>query len=305
MSLGFRRGRPSLRGAVRYLRIIRSTRPAVVHAWMFHANVLAWLARLAVPVPVVLSSVHNVNERGDRPRHSALLRLRLLAYRWTDRLSELTSHVSERGAQRYVRARTCARDRMRFVPNGTDMERFERDPSTRGDMRAELGIEPRDRVLITVGALTAQKNQAALVDAFACVAATHTSLKLLVVGDGPLSADLAEQCRRLRLGDRVELLGLRRDIPALMSAADVFVLPSRFEGMPVVILEAFAAGLPVLATSVGSVPQLVSERTGWLIPPGDAHELERALNEVCEAEPTRLSDRGQTAARLRQSALRR
>jgi glycosyltransferase involved in cell wall biosynthesis len=133
-------------------------------------------------------------------------------------------------------------------------------------------------VVGTIGRLDPVKDQTGLIAAFAGLARSETSAVVAIVGEGPSRAALEGEIGERGLADRVRLLGERRDIPALLRAFDVFVLPSRAEGMSNTILEAMATGLPVIATDVGGNPELVEpEMTGCLVPSGNPQALETAL----------------------------
>jgi len=187
--------------------------------------------------------------------------------------------------------------------NGVDLTRFqEKDAST--IIRAQLpGVDDDDILIGTVGRLQAEKDQATLVNAFASLLSQLSSeqkhIKLLLIGDGPDREKLGVLVEERRLTERVIFLGARNDIPDLLSALDVFVLPSRGEGISNTILEAMASGLPVIATHVGGNPELVAESrtnstsltsltnstsltsltnsTGILVPPNDAGKMAEAL----------------------------
>ncbi|MBB6030465.1 glycosyltransferase [Oceanithermus desulfurans] len=133
-------------------------------------------------------------------------------------------------------------------------------------------------VLIHVGRFAPQKNHDLLIQGFALALARHPYLELWLVGDGHLRPHIQSLVQELSLQKHVRFLGLRKDIPELMKQADVFLLPSDWEGVPLVVLEAMAAGKPVVATSVGGVPELVKdEKTGILISPGDPETLAGAI----------------------------
>lgn len=170
----------------------------------------------------------------------------------------------------------------RTIPNGIPLRSSVPPDGAREDLRRELGFGAEEPVVVTVGRLNPQKNQALLLDAFA---RAPLAAQLLIVGDGELRAQLTRQAADLGVGARVHFLGVRRDIPSLLAAADVFALASSWEGNPLVVMEAMAARLPVVATSVGCVPELVAASTGRLVPPSDPVALSAALTELCADLP--------------------
>jgi len=160
------------------------------------------------------------------------------------------------------------------IPNGIPVAAQAVPTGTREAVRAELGIAEDVAVFLTAGRLNEQKNHAMLLEAFARV---PTPAVLLLAGDGELRSALEARADAPDLRGRVHFLGVRRDLPRIYAAADVFVLASSWEGNPLVVLEAMAAGLPVVATRVGCVPELVSPATGLLVPADDPLPFASAL----------------------------
>jgi glycosyltransferase involved in cell wall biosynthesis len=174
------------------------------------------------------------------------------------------------------------------IENGIDLGRFAPSAPTRAAVRAELGIPVDAFVVGTVGRLVREKNQPLLVRALAPLLSSAT--RLLVVGDGPERP--AFESARAELGERaafVHALGTRGDVPRLMSAFDVFALSSDSEGLPLVVIEAMAAGLPVVSTAVGGIPAVVVDGTGLLAPRGDAAALGACLSQLATAPALRVS----------------
>jgi glycosyltransferase involved in cell wall biosynthesis len=177
---------------------------------------------------------------------------------------------------------------LRVVPNGIPLADFARDPSARARIRAELGI-PMDAVVIgTVGRLVAEKDYPLLVRAAAPLLGAKT--RLVVVGEGPERDAVAAASA----SPHVTLTGYRSDVAAFFSAFDVFALSSRTEGLPLVVPEAMASGLPVVATRVGGLPGVVPDAVGALVPPGDEEALRGALAAFVEDAESRAA-RGRAA----------
>jgi len=163
------------------------------------------------------------------------------------------------------------------IPNGIDTQRFWR-PESRSTWRYQNGFRDEDLLVVSVGRLERQKNPSALVSAMESVPRAH----LLMVGQGSLQANFQGR-------ERVHLLGVRNDVPEILAAADIFALASDWEGLPLAIIEAMAAGLPVVATSVGCIPEVVQHgRTGLLVSPGNQAELIDALNTLAQNRVLRL-----------------
>ena len=166
------------------------------------------------------------------------------------------------------------------IINGVDCHRFACPPAARDRLRVELGVRDSDLVIGSVGRLSYEKNYGLLLDAAAGVL-TRFPIRVLLVGDGPETDSLRSQAASLGLEDRVIMPEERRDVPELMSAMDVFVLPSLIEGLPNTVLEAMCAGLPVVATSVGGTPDVVAHGvSGFLVPSNNAAALGEALESL-------------------------
>jgi glycosyltransferase involved in cell wall biosynthesis len=254
-------------GFLELLALVRREHPHIVHLNSAKAAALgrpaAWLGR----VPIRIYTVHGWAFRAHGAPASAL-------YRWAERvlrpLTTVTVCVSdsERGAG--LAAHTCEERTTVVIRNGVDP----------GGFRAGEAHSGRPRI-VTVGRLQAPKDAVTLVRALAGL--RGRSFEALLVGDGPDRPAVEEEVRRLGLESAVELLGERDDVPELLGTADVFVLSSNSEGLPLSILEAMAAGLPVVASNVGGVAEVVVDgATGLLVPPGDAQRLAAAIERLLE-----------------------
>jgi glycosyltransferase involved in cell wall biosynthesis len=274
-------------GLARLIAFCRQQRPEVAHAHLFHANVATRLLRLICPFPVVVSTIHSIAESGRESRDTGK---RDLAYRATDWLSDATVCVSQAVADRHVQARAVSAGRLRVIPNGVDTQQFRPDPDLRRRMREQLGLGDAFTWL-AAGRLMWKKNYPLMLRAMA----QGGSGVLLIAGAGPDEEALRESARQLGVGAR--FLGQRDDLPALMQAADAFLLTSDVEGLPMALLEAAASGLPVVATAAGGVAEIVAEGvTGFLTPPGELPMLAEAIARM-EAAGIDTRARMGTAAR--------
>lgn len=257
-------------------RLLRDKKFNLIHV---HTPVAAWLTRAAargLRQGPVLYTAHGFHFfRGAPWTHWALFYpLERLAVRWTDGLIVLNREDFERAK------------RMRFVEGenvflvhgvGVDLEAFKPDPRARDRIRSELGLRADDLVALCVAEFTPTKNHRQLLLAWKRVAKEEPSAQLLLVGNGRLRQ--REESRVIRDQVRnVRFLGFRRDVPSLLAAADLLVLPSRREGLPRSILEAMAVGLPVVATDVRGCRDLVEHgRNGLLVKVGDVEGLAQAI----------------------------
>jgi glycosyltransferase involved in cell wall biosynthesis len=274
-SLELRRSPGDLPRILRLVRMLRDWRPDVLHSHMVHANLLARVVRPLARVPALVSTIHSINDGG---------RLRMAAYRLTNPLADRVTIISRLAAERYLAIGAVPARRLEVVPNAVDTTRFRPLPGARAAIRTELGLG-EEFVWVAVGRFQPAKDYPTMIRAFARLASGTTS-RLLLAGQGPLRGDVETLIEAEGLGGRVRLLGVRRDVPELMSAADGYVLSSAWEGMPVVLLEAAAVGLPVVSTRVGGIPEVVEDGvSGLLVPPGDPAALAEALGKVEALSP--------------------
>ncbi len=273
-TLGMRAGMPDPRGLARLADRLRIFRPSILHAHMFHANMLARAVRLICPVPVVISTIHSVAESGRK--HGESVRLRDLAYRYTGWLDDAVVAVGNAVAERHRTARAVDRSKLRVIPNGVDTSLFRPDSERRARVRRELGIEGRF-VWLAAGRLMWKKDHATLFRALAKAG----EATLLIAGDGPLEEELRSLVRELAIDAR--FLGHRGDMPGLMNAADGLALSSVVEGLPMALLEAAASGLPAVATDAGGAREIIVDgETGFIARIRDAGALGAAMRRLME-----------------------
>jgi sugar transferase (PEP-CTERM/EpsH1 system associated) len=276
--------------AIRLAMLFRRLRPTVVQSrnWpTFDSIVAARLAR----VPVVIHGEHGRDATDPEGRNARRRRLRRmvspLVTTWLTVSRDLRRWLVE---DVHIPARKVA-----TIHNGVDLERFA--PGHRAEARAALGLETGAPIIGTVGRLDPVKDQAGLIRAFAGLAGADPRPLLVIAGDGPCRPELEALVRDLGLGASVRLLGERHDIPRVLAALDVFVLPSIAEGISNTILEAMATGLAVIATRVGGNPELVDDGiTGQLVPKQDPPALREAMAAMLADVPARLA-RGVAARR--------
>jgi glycosyltransferase involved in cell wall biosynthesis len=204
-------------------------------------------------------------------------RWRYLAFRLTDPLSDVTTTISRMALDETVRRRGVGRRGIVLVPNGIRLDWSGRTDGVRDATRASLDLGDRFTWL-TAGRLTNAKRHEDLLAAVRIVKASAPDVQVLVAGSGPLQGTLEARIREWGLASNVTLLGLRLDVPALMQAADAFVMSSAWEGLPMVLLEASASCLPIVATDVGGSRDVIADgETGLLVPPGDPPALAAAM----------------------------
>jgi glycosyltransferase involved in cell wall biosynthesis len=248
-------------------------RPTVVHTHL-GGIVYAFVPTMKYRTPVRVHTLHNLAEQemGMGPSR----RVRLLAFRF-----RVGSFVPVAIAEEVARTFESLYNHPKpvVIPNGIPTVMFTPDAETRRRVRHSIGASPQAIVLIHVGRFVVQKNHEMLVRAFARLPSSESApLELWLVGDGELRETIQQQVHALGLQSRVRFLGVRNDVPDVLRAADVFVFPSRWEGNPLSVLEAMAVGLPVVATAVGGVPELVEDGvSGILVPNEDLEGLTAAM----------------------------
>jgi glycosyltransferase involved in cell wall biosynthesis len=259
-------------------RVLFTVQPHVVHT---HLSVLRYVlpAVMRRRVPVVVHTLHNVAE------HETDTFGRLMQW-FAFRGSVVPVAISQEVAAsfRRVYGLKC----QAVVPNGIPIGSYCSHPDDRVRWRNKERFDQDDVLFTCVGRLEPQKNPFLLVRAFAALNDPRAHLVLL--GDGTLQGGLIEYVRNQRLEDKIHLLGKRNDVAECLAASDVFILASNWEGNPLAVMEAMAAGLPVISTAVGGVPELVpSGRCGTHVPPEDCQALTAAMRRLLEDSEQRRS----------------
>lgn len=277
----------------RLWRLLRKLRPAVVHTRNIGTLECQFIALLA-SVPARVHGEHGRDMADIDGRNATYLRLRKL-FRPLISCYIAVSRDLAQWLQHEVRvpARRVAQ-----IYNGVDQHRFQ--AASTGNVLPVNFASPGAVILGTVGRMSGEKDQLTLVRAFARARALHPQaiMRLVLVGDGPLKADIEREVSAAQLGEHVWVAGARGDIPEILRSLDIFVLPSLGEGISNTILEAMASGLPVIATRVGGNPELVVENeTGLLVSAADPDAMAQAILSYLQ-HPTRMQQHG-LAARAR------
>ena len=262
--------------AVRYLRMLARARIDVVHAHGQDAWILAASLRSVARVPLVFTR-HVMEEPSGTWRQSLRRRAALAAARHADALVAPSSATAERLAQ----IAGVQVSRIRVIHNGVDLERFSpaAGAASRGAIRRALGLAADDLAVLMPAVLRPGKGHEVLLDALPMIMSELPRVRLLFAGAGEREDEL--RARAAPLGAAVAFLGHRRDLPELLAASDLVVLPSFSEALPTALIESAAAGRPVVATRVGGTPDVVQHGvTGLLVPPGDVPALAAAVVSV-------------------------
>lgn len=254
--------------------LVRTRRPDVVHTHSAKAGVLGRMAAARAAVPTIVHTLHGFpwHDFQPAPMRQAYVRTERRLSRVTDAYLAVGTAV----AVEAVRRRIARPDQIVTIGPAVEPAEVIASVASRARARAMLGLSDTATVVGTVGRLDFQKAPEVMLDALAAMSSRAT---LVWVGGGPLLEKAREQASRLGLADRVLLLGNRDDVPRLLPAFDVFAMSSRYEGLPCAIVEAQQCGIPVVATAVNAVPDVVVPGvTGLLVAPRDAVSLARALD---------------------------
>ncbi len=248
--------------------VFRKFQPDVVHT---HRYVLRYLLPLILVqrARVWVHTVHNVAEKEVD-----------WVGKWIHRVAFRAGVVPVAIAEEVARSleRVYGIKNPPLIPNGIPVANFALGEEARKVWRAREGYGESAVLLVSVARMSPQKDHFSLIQAFSIASSRNSQLRLLLVGDGSLRSELEAQVKALDLKDKVRFLGVRADVPEILAAADMFVLSSRWEGNSLSVMEAMAAGKPVIATAVGGVPELVQHGiSGVLVPPGDVEALAEAI----------------------------
>jgi glycosyltransferase involved in cell wall biosynthesis len=279
-TLGMGRGSPNPSYLFKAASIFRTWKPQVLCTFNYHADVLGRFAGKLAGVPVITSSIRNENFGGG---------FRDALIKYTNFLAPQMTTNSTLAAKSLIARGLIAEKNMRVIPNGIRLEPYAFNAKARAALRSEWGITEDEFVWLAVGRLEEQKDFKTLLQAFGKL----FNGRLLVAGEGPMLGELKTDANNLGLKERVRFLGLRKDIPHVLSAVDAFVLSSAWEGLPNVVMEALAASKPVVATDVGGVRELVEEnKSGFIVPAKSPDALSSAMQKLMMLMPAQRTDMG-------------
>ncbi|AZT84524.1 glycosyltransferase [Marinobacter sp. NP-4(2019)] len=259
--------------------------PDVVHTHLVHANIIVRLSRLITPIRRLITTAHNRNEEG---------RFRMVGYRVTNWLADVSTNVSAEAVRAFELQRAIPPGKMLAVHNGISLCQFQTSVSGVSRIRSEFGLADDTKLIVSVGRLSEPKDYPNLLNALARVGNESSDWHLAVAGDGPLRNQLGSLTQKLGLDDRVSFLGVRNDIPDLLSAADLFVLSSAWEGFPMVVGEAMACECVVVATDCGGVREFLGD-SKLLVKPKSPEALAAAINDALKLSPDQRAAYGQSA----------
>ena len=266
--------RPSqVAAAVRFAGILRRLRVDILHSHLFYSSLFAspigWLCR----VPVIVETPH-VREHW----RTGWFKSRFVVDRLVGRSVDRYIAVSEANARYLREQKGLPARKIVVIRNGCDCRGWDPSRPPPPGLKSSLGFQPNDPVLVVLARLEPQKGHRVLLEALPLIVRQFPAVRLVCVGEGSLRGALEQQVRSLALEGAVRFVGYQENVADWLALADLTVLPSFYEGLPLVAIESLAAGRPVVATAVDGTPEIVVDgKTGILVPPGDAERLAEGI----------------------------
>jgi len=259
--------------ATRFARLLVREQFEIVHSHMFWSSLFASPIASACRVPVIVETLHGTEawRKGWKANY--------IVDRATTPFVLKYVAVCESDARFLENKKHVPAKKIAIIHNGVDTRRFSVQQDARNAIRHALGFTEADSVLIVVARLHPGKGHRVLLDAMRQLLHSYPKLKLICLGEGQGEPELRALCETFGLAHCVRLVGYQQNVPEWLAAADINVLPSFYEGLPLTILEAMASGLPTVASNVGGIPEAIEDGvSGLLVPPGDARRLAEALS---------------------------
>jgi glycosyltransferase involved in cell wall biosynthesis len=252
-----------LGASCKYKKLVKDFMPDVIHAHMVHANIFTRINQIYHIKVTLICSAHNSNEGG---------KIRMLAYRMTNFLSHLNTNVSIEATEAFIKQGAFSQKNIVTVYNGIDLNKFNNKDTV---------VEKKNKkVCLSVGRLNVQKDYFNLLNAITLIdKAILNDVEFHIVGEGELRGEIEQKIKELNLEDKVTLLGMRSDIPDLLNNADFFILSSKHEGLPTVLIEAMACKCFVVTTDCGGSAEIIGD-TGILVPRQNHQELANGLQKA-------------------------
>lgn len=251
------------------VKLIKTFKPSIVHSHMFHANIITRFTKILTNIPKLICTAHNKNEGG---------KIRMFLYRCTNFLGDFFTNVSQEAVQTFEEKNAVKKNQMIAMHNGIDTNKFLFNQESRDILRKELKIENK-KVFISIGRFDEAKDYPNLLNAFSIFYKKYKDIHLLIIGDGNLKTSIESMIINLNIEESVTLLGIRKDVEKFLSASDIFVLSSAWEGFGLVVAEAMACERIVVATDCGGVREVI-DNCGFLIEPKNSEFLAETMQKA-------------------------
>lgn len=260
--------------------------PDIVHSHMVHANIFSRLLRILTPIPKLISTSHNSYEGNS---------LRAFTCRITDPLSTISTNVSQEATDSIIKRGSVNKNKVTTIHNGVNVENFRFNELSREKLRREMGLDQQTPLLLSVGRLAPAKDYPNLLRAFATIKGrTPVEPQLAIIGGGALEAELKALAIELGVANRVHWPGIKTNVNEWMSAADIFVLSSAWEGFGLVVAEAMCAERVVVATDCGGIKEVLGGN-GFLVPPHSSTDLAEAISTALKLSPEEARQMGKAS----------
>lgn len=245
-------------------KIISTIQPDVIHSHMIHANIFTRLLRLTTKMKKLICTAHSNNEGG---------KIRMLAYRLTDNLCELTTNVSHMASSEFISKKAFFFKKNQTIYNGIDTNFFKFNSLKRIEIRNQYNIKDSDKLILNIARLDTPKDHQNLIEAFKIIQSSTHNTKLFIIGEGPLKKNLMELIQLYNIEDNIFFLGNKKNIPDFLSAADVFVLSSKWEGFGLVVAEALACECLCVSTDSGGPKEIIGNTGNLLVETNNPFKL--------------------------------
>lgn len=262
-----------LDAALQLARFLRRNRIQILHCHMFQSSLLAAPIASLCRVPVVIETPH-VREHWRR----GWLKGRFIVDRIVGTAVDHYIAVSDANANYLENRKRLPRRKITHIRQGCNLQRFRGSSDSPADLKETLGFGAANPVLVVVARLDPQKGHAVLFDALRLIRSEFPHVRAICVGEGSLRCELVKRVEQLGLGDHVSFVGFQDDVKPWLAIADLSVLPSFYEGLPIAAIESIASGCPVVASAVDGTPEVIVDgKTGLTVPPGNPHLLAQAI----------------------------
>lgn len=272
-----------MRGAIRLALTLRNQKIDILHSHMFRAGLFASPIGRLCRVPVILETTH-VRETWRK----GWFKSKFVVDRAVGHLIDRYIAVSEANSKYLIEEKRIPARKVTVIQNGCSMDRVNPEKAHPEGIRESLGFSKSDIVLIVMARLEPQKGHKILLQALSTVRAEFPNIRLICLGTGALKDELNSLARELKLNEIVRFVGFQSNVADWLAVADIGVLPSFYEGLPLTAVETLAAGLPLVATAVDGTPEVVLDgKTGLLVPPGDPAAMAGAIRQLARQSELR------------------
>ncbi len=258
-------------GFIKAIKLVKKFKPDIIHSHMYHANIFSRFLRIFCKIPVLISTAHSSDEGG---------KLRMFLYRITDRLASISTNVSQEAVESFIEKNATTKNRMIAIYNGIDTNKFHYSKQVREKIRNQLGFSDNDIILLSVGRLTKAKDYPNLFHAFSALP-NRENIYLLIIGTGEEENNLKNLANHLNITKNIVWIGLKHNVQDWLSACDIFILSSQWEGFGLVVAEAMATERVVIGTDCGGIKEVIGNY-GFIIPKKDSTALKNSINKVLQ-----------------------